>query len=123
MVCDAYLEVGRLDYLGLSLEEWQQPFGREKYFHPNDRGRIDGFFLIVLSVVPLLASWRRDYANVMEVIAGSSLVLTQCETNWDRLHVSMLPGRTATIASRLRILFAAKTSLYVMRRNPRDHIR
>ena len=33
-----------LDYLGLSLEEWQKPLGREKYFHPDDSGRIDGFF-------------------------------------------------------------------------------
>jgi formate hydrogenlyase transcriptional activator len=33
-----------LDYLGLSLEEWQQSLGRDKYFHPDDHGRIDGFF-------------------------------------------------------------------------------
>jgi PAS domain S-box-containing protein len=33
-----------LDYLGLSLEEWQQCPGRGKYFHPEDNARIDGFF-------------------------------------------------------------------------------
>src|SRR5260370_30534828 len=33
-----------LDYLGFSLEEWQQSPGRGKYFHPDDNGRIDGFF-------------------------------------------------------------------------------
>jgi PAS domain S-box-containing protein len=33
-----------LDYLGLSLEEWRQTPGRGKYFHPDDDGRIDGFF-------------------------------------------------------------------------------
>jgi len=33
-----------LDYLGLSLEEWQQSPGRGKYFHPDDNGRIEGFF-------------------------------------------------------------------------------
>jgi len=33
-----------LDYFGLSLEEWQQSAGRDKYFHPDDHGRIDGFF-------------------------------------------------------------------------------
>jgi formate hydrogenlyase transcriptional activator len=32
-----------LDYLGLSLEQWQQPLRREKYFHPDDSGRIDVF--------------------------------------------------------------------------------
>jgi PAS domain S-box-containing protein len=32
-----------LDYLGLSLEEWQQSTGRGKYFHPDDDERIDGF--------------------------------------------------------------------------------
>jgi PAS domain S-box-containing protein len=34
----------KLDYLGSSLEEWQQSPGRGKYFHPDDIGRIDGFF-------------------------------------------------------------------------------
>jgi formate hydrogenlyase transcriptional activator len=33
-----------LDYLGLSLEEWRQSPGRGKYFHPDDNGRLDGFF-------------------------------------------------------------------------------
>jgi len=33
-----------LDYFGLSLEEWQQSAGRDKYFHPDDHGQIDGFF-------------------------------------------------------------------------------
>jgi PAS domain S-box-containing protein len=33
-----------LDYLGFSLEEWRQSPGRGKYFHPDDEGRIDGFF-------------------------------------------------------------------------------
>jgi PAS domain S-box-containing protein len=33
-----------LDYLGLSLEEWQQSLDRDKYFHPDDHGRIDVFF-------------------------------------------------------------------------------
>jgi PAS domain S-box-containing protein len=33
-----------LDYLGFSLEEWRQTPGPGKYFHPDDDGRIDGFF-------------------------------------------------------------------------------
>ncbi len=33
-----------LDYLGLSLEEWQQSHGRGKYVHPDDNGRLDGVF-------------------------------------------------------------------------------
>jgi formate hydrogenlyase transcriptional activator len=33
-----------LDYLGFSLEEWRQFSGRDKYFHPDDNERIDGFF-------------------------------------------------------------------------------
>jgi PAS domain S-box-containing protein len=33
-----------LDYYGVSLEEWQQPLGRDKYFHPDDRERIDAFW-------------------------------------------------------------------------------
>jgi PAS domain S-box-containing protein len=32
-----------LDYLGLSLEEWQQSPVRGKYFHPDDEGRIVDF--------------------------------------------------------------------------------
>jgi PAS domain S-box-containing protein len=34
----------KLDYLGFSLEEWQQSPGRGKYFHPDDTRLIDGFF-------------------------------------------------------------------------------
>ena len=33
-----------LDYVGLSLEEWRQSPGHDKYFHPDDTERIDGFF-------------------------------------------------------------------------------
>jgi PAS domain S-box-containing protein len=33
-----------LDYLGLSLEEWQQTPGRGTYVLPDDEGRIDGVF-------------------------------------------------------------------------------
>jgi len=33
-----------LDYVGLSLEEWRQFPGRDRYFHPDDNERIDGFF-------------------------------------------------------------------------------
>ena len=33
-----------LDYLGLTLEEWQEVSGRGKYFYPDDDDRIDGFF-------------------------------------------------------------------------------
>jgi PAS domain S-box-containing protein len=33
-----------LDYLGLSLEEWQQSHGRGKYIHPDDDRRLDGAF-------------------------------------------------------------------------------
>jgi PAS domain S-box-containing protein len=33
-----------LDYLGFSLEEWQQSAGRDKYIHPDDTGRLDGVF-------------------------------------------------------------------------------
>jgi PAS domain S-box-containing protein len=33
-----------LDYLGLSLEEWQQAPGRGTYVLPDDEGRIDGVF-------------------------------------------------------------------------------
>jgi len=33
-----------LDYVGLSLEEWRQSPGHDKYFHPDDTERIDDFF-------------------------------------------------------------------------------
>ena len=33
-----------LDYVGLSLEEWRQFPGRDKYFHPDDNERIEDFF-------------------------------------------------------------------------------
>jgi PAS domain S-box-containing protein len=33
-----------LDYLGFSLEEWQQSTGRGNYVHPDDKGRLDGVF-------------------------------------------------------------------------------
>jgi formate hydrogenlyase transcriptional activator len=33
-----------LDYLGFSLEEWQQSPGRGKYVHPDDNGRLDDVF-------------------------------------------------------------------------------
>jgi PAS domain S-box-containing protein len=33
-----------LDYLGFSLEEWQQSPGRGKYLHPDDNARLDGVF-------------------------------------------------------------------------------
>ena len=33
-----------LDYLGFSLEEWQQSPGRAEYVHPDDNGRVDVFF-------------------------------------------------------------------------------
>ena len=33
-----------LDYIGLSLEEWQRSLGRDKYFHPDDMGRIERFW-------------------------------------------------------------------------------
>jgi PAS domain S-box-containing protein len=33
-----------LDYVGLTLEEWQSSLGRDKYFHPDDMGRIEGFW-------------------------------------------------------------------------------
>jgi PAS domain S-box-containing protein len=33
-----------LDYLGLSLEEWQQFRGHENYVHPDDTKRLDGVF-------------------------------------------------------------------------------
>jgi PAS domain S-box-containing protein len=33
-----------LDYLGLSLEEWQQSHDRGKYVHPDDDRRLDGVF-------------------------------------------------------------------------------
>src|SRR4029077_17413767 len=70
-------------------------------------------FSITLLLVALLANWSCDYANVMERIGGSWLALTHCATNKDKLHVGMLPRRTSMIASRLRMLFAAKTLLYV----------
>src|ERR1700693_1143518 len=64
---------------------------------------------IVLYQRALLTSWSCDYANVMEVIAGSLLVLTHCGTNRDRLHVGILPGQTSKIESRLKIGFSART--------------
>src|SRR4029077_8918614 len=70
-------------------------------------------FSITLLLVALLANWSCDYANVMERIGGSWLALTHCATNKDKLHVGMLPRRTSMIASRLRMLFVAKTLLYV----------
>jgi PAS domain S-box-containing protein len=33
-----------LDYVGLSLEEWREFPGDDKYFHPDDTERINGFF-------------------------------------------------------------------------------
>ncbi len=33
-----------LDYLGFSLEEWRQFPGHDNYVHPDDEGRLDGFF-------------------------------------------------------------------------------
>jgi formate hydrogenlyase transcriptional activator len=33
-----------LDYLGFSLEEWQQSPGRANYIHPDDNGRVDVVF-------------------------------------------------------------------------------
>src|ERR1700693_5641811 len=66
---------------------------------------------IVLYQVAQLTSWSCDYANVMEVIAGSWLVLTHCGTNRDRCYVGIIPERTSTIASRLKTGFAKKTLL------------
>jgi formate hydrogenlyase transcriptional activator len=39
-----YLNRVSLDYLGLSLEEWQQSSRRGNYIHPDDNGRLDGVF-------------------------------------------------------------------------------
>jgi PAS domain S-box-containing protein len=38
-----------LDYVGLSLEEWQWSLGRDKYFHPDDMGRIESFWETALA--------------------------------------------------------------------------
>src|SRR5258708_25658227 len=39
-----YLNRVSLDYLGLSLEQWQQSSRRGNYIHPDDNGRLDGVF-------------------------------------------------------------------------------
>src|SRR5712672_4587733 len=39
-----YLNRVSLDYLGLSLVEWQQSSRRGNYIHPDDNGRLDGVF-------------------------------------------------------------------------------
>src|SRR6266853_725292 len=39
-----YINRVSLDYLGLSLEEWQQSSRRGNYIHPDDNGRLDGVF-------------------------------------------------------------------------------
>src|ERR1700722_7963975 len=70
------------------------------------------FFLIVLSLAPLLTSWSCGYANVKEVIAGSSLVLARDATNRDRLQDGTLQRRTSRIASRLKTDFGARILLF-----------
>src|ERR1700722_1861240 len=57
-------------------------------------GNASTIILTALSLVVMLSSWRCDCAKVMEVIAGSWLVLTRYAAKRDRLRVGMLPGRT-----------------------------
>src|ERR1700693_6424144 len=45
------------------------------------------FFLVTLSLVPLLTSWSCDCVRVMEVIACFWLVTTHCTTKKGRLRV------------------------------------
>src|SRR4029077_6693872 len=70
-------------------------------------------FLIVLWLAPLPMSWSCEYAKMMEVIAGSWLVLTHCTTNRDIFRVGTSPGRTSKTASRRKTGFVVKTSLCV----------
>jgi PAS domain S-box-containing protein len=99
-----------LDYLGLSLEQWQQPFGRENYFHPDDSGPIDAF-------------WRRAVARTSADELELRLRKNDGSYRWFLARFNPLrdeqgqitrwyvTGRTSKIESRLRILFAEKTSL------------
>src|SRR5580704_6662022 len=68
---------------------------------------------IVLYQVVLPTSWSCDYANVMEVIAGSWLVLAHCGTNRDGLYVGIIRERTSKTASKRKTGFVRKTSLCV----------
>jgi PAS domain S-box-containing protein len=98
-----------LDYFGQSLEEWRQSPGN---VHPDDNGRIDVVFdhsVTRGSADELEMRLRKHDGSYRWFLVR----LNPLWENWDRLHVGILPGRTSTIASRLRMLFAAKTSLYV----------
>ena len=105
-----------LDYLGLSLEEWQQTPGSGTYVLPDDHERIltgSPVFLVSLSATSGSARNRSalaDCANGMALIAGSWLVLTHCATNRDRSRVGTLPRRISKIANRLKTGCSTKTS-------------
>jgi len=61
---------------------------------------------IVLYQVALLTNWSCDYANVMEVIAGSWLILSHCGTNRTNYTLVLYRNGHRGIASRLKTGFA-----------------
>src|SRR5712671_3318215 len=75
-------------------------------------GSRNSLILPVLSLTVRLGSWNCDYAEVMEVIVGFSLVTTQCAVTTDKSCVGTFHVPISKTASDLKKNCNRKTSLF-----------